>query len=165
MNRAFLLGAAAMLATAAPAMACDLTISSVVKLSICIEPGEWEKQAVTPPQEFFYITPDQTVALMVLTEQGTAAVSDYRAAILQNAKNGSSSGEVDVKGERVENLGGKPWNVIEYDVPGLGLGFENFYYVAPGFGAVQLITWAATKDATLAAYEAGKVFSTVQFTN
>jgi hypothetical protein len=72
-----------------------------------------------------------------------------------------------VVGERIENVGGKPWNVIEYDttINGTVFLFTEFYYLAPGFGSAEFIYWTIPDLATQAAFRAGQMMASVQFSN
>ncbi|WP_374624616.1 hypothetical protein [Devosia sp.] len=169
MIKSLLLGAAALVISAAPAFACDTINSQKIKLSACIDDSDWVLQAPQGAQEFLYFSGDETIGFTIITEKETVAVSDYRSAILNNAAVGSniSVDQVQVLKERIENIGGRPWNVIEYQVgePGQELLFQNFYYVQPGFGSTQFVYWSIASDGRSAAYRAGQMLSTVQFTN
>jgi len=169
MIKTLLLGAGALLVGMTPAFACDTIKSQNVKLTSCIDDTDWVLQAPQGAQEFLYFSGDETIGFTIISEKETVAVSDYRAAILNNAAVGSNIpvSEVKVLKERIENVGGKPWNVIEYQVgePGQELLFQNFYYVQPGFGSTQFVYWSIVSDATSAAYRAGQTLASVQFTN
>ncbi|MBK8083719.1 MAG: hypothetical protein IPK28_07735 [Devosia sp.] len=169
MIKSLLLGAVALAFSVAPVLACDTIKSQKLKLSACIDDAEWLLQAPQGAQEFLYFSGDETIGFTIITEKETVAVSDYRAAILNNAAVGSNVpvDQVLVLKERIENVGGRPWNVIEYQVgePGQELLFQNFYYVQPGFGSTQFVYWSIASDGRAAAYRAGQMLSTVQFTN
>ena len=171
MIRTLALGVGAALLMAAPAWACDTINSKNVKISTCVDDSEWVLQAPQGAQELLYFNADDTIGFTMITEKETVAVSDYRAAILNNAIGGAGEGgtadDVKVVKERIENIGGKPWNVIEYQVgkPGSELLFQNFYYVQPGFGSTQFVYWSLPGDSNAAAYRAGQMLSLVQFTN
>jgi hypothetical protein len=165
------LAAAAMAAAtfaASPAFAaCDTINSKVLKLSACIDESDWVLQAPQGDQEYFYLSADERVGFIIISEKETFTASDFRGAILANAKNGNNGTEVPVVGERVENVGDKPWNVIEYQFgdEGQELEFQNFYYSQPGFGSVQMVFWSVPGDATVAAYRAGRVLGSVGYGN
>ena len=169
MMKKIALGLGAMLLMAAPAWACDTINSKVVKISVCIDDTEWVLQAPQGVQELLYFNTDETIGFTLITEKETVAVSDFRAAILNNAIGGAGEGatidDVKVVSERIENIGGKPWNVLEYQIggPGAELLFQNFYYVQPGFGSTQLVYWSSPVDATSAAYRAGQMLAAVAF--
>jgi len=152
-------------ATAGSALACDAIASKTLKLSACVD-TDWVVQTPQGAQEFLYFSSDETIGLAVIAEQETPAVADFRAAILSNAAaavTGNLS-DVTIIGERIENVSGKPWNVIEYEVSpgGQALRFQNFYYVQPGFGATQFVLWSTPSDVSSAAYRAGQLLATVQ---
>ena len=162
-------GLGAALLMAAPAWACDTINSKVVKISVCIDDSEWVLQAPQGVQELLYFNTEQTIGFTLITEKETVAVSDFRSAILNNAIGGAGEGatidDVKVVSERIENVGGKPWNVLEYQIgkPGEELLFQNFYYVQPGFGSTQLVYWSSPADSTTAAYRAGQMLTDVTF--
>lgn len=163
------LGLGAALMMAVPAWACDTINSKVVKISICIDDTDWVLQAPQGVQELLYFNTDETIGFTLITEKETVAVSDFRAAILNNAIGGAGEGatidDVKVVSERIENIGGRPWNVIEYQIgtQGQELLFQNFYYVQPGFGSTQLVYWSSPVNATSAAYRAGQMQTGVAF--
>ena len=153
---------------AAPAYAaCDTVNSKSVKLSACIDEVDWELQAPQGDQEFLYFAPDGTIGFTIITEKETFTPSDFRGAVLTNAANANGGKDVKVLRERIENVGDKPWNVINYEFgePGQELEFQNFYYSQPGLGSVQVVFWSLPSDATVAAYRAGKVLNTLQYGN
>ncbi|WP_421759421.1 hypothetical protein [Devosia sp.] len=162
-------GLGAVLLMAAPAWACDTINSKVVKMSVCVDDTDWVLQAPQGAQELLYYNADQTLAFTLITEKETFPVSDFRSAILANAVSGAGDGatidDVNILSERIENVGGKPWNVIEYQVGKQGGGyiFQNFYYVQPGFGSTQFIFWSLPDAATAAAYRAGQMLTDVAF--
>jgi hypothetical protein len=68
-----------------------------------------------------------------------------------------------VVSERITNIDGKPFNVLEYTLANSGnpILFQNFYYSQPGFGSVQILSYSLEKDATAAAFNAGVFAATV----
>ena len=154
--------------TASPAFAaCDTINSKTLKLSACVEEADWELQAPQGDQEFLYFSPDGTVGFTIITEKETFTASDFRGAVLANGKNANGGTDVNIIKERVENVAEKPWNVIAYQLGETGqeLEFQNFYYSQPGFGSVQIVFWSVPSDATVAAYRAGKLLSTLSYGN
>jgi hypothetical protein len=159
--------AAAAFAASPAVAACDTINSKNLKLSACIDESDWVLQAPQGDQEFFYLSADERVGFTIITEKETFTATDFRGAILANAKSGNEGTDVPVIGERVENVADKPWNVIEYQFGGAGqeLEFQNFYYSQPGFGSVQLVFWSVPGDATVAAYRAGRLLGTLSYGN
>ena len=103
----------------------------------------------------------------MISEDGAYPAVGLRSAIIANAVAASGGVEDNVKvvGERIENIGGKPWNMIEYQFLSEGVQylFQNFYYSAPGFGTTQMLFFSDSAVATSAAYRAGQLLSTVSF--
>jgi hypothetical protein len=160
--------AATVFTTSSAFAACDTINSTTIKLSACVEEGAWVAQPVEGgAQEFLYFSPDQRVAFTIITEKETFTPADFRGAVLINGKNASGGQDPKVTSERVENVLEKPWNVIEYLVGAAGeeLQFQNFYYSQPGFGSVQVVFWSVPSDATIAAYHAGRLLSSVSYGN
>ena len=159
---------AAVFTTSSAFAACDTISSATIKLSACVEQAAWLAQ---PPggngQEFLYFSPDQRVAFTIITEKEPLTPTDFRSAVLINGRSSNGGQDPQVVSERVENVQEKPWNVIEYIVggPGEELQFQNFYYSQPGFGAVQVVFWSIPDDATIAAYQAGRVMSSLSYGN
>jgi len=147
--------------------ACDTINSKNIKLSACIEEGDWEVQPQQGDQEFLYFSADQKVGLTIITEKTAFTPSDFRNAVLINGKTANNGADPTIISERVENVGEKPWNVIEYQFGAAGeeLEFQNFYYSQPGFGSVQVVFWSVPADATVTAYRAGRVLSTLNYGN
>jgi len=164
--------AAATLAAAAfaasPAFAaCDTINSKTLKLSACIDDSDWVLQAPQGDQEFLYFSGDEKVGFTIITEKDTFTASDFRRAVLANGRSANGDKDVSVLAERVENVAEKPWNVIEYQLGEAGqeLEFQNFYYSQPGFGSVQLVFWSIPADATVTAYRAGRLLSSLSYGN
>jgi len=147
--------------------ACDTINSKNLKLSACIEENDWVVQPKQGDQEFLYFSPDEKVGFTIITETASFTASDFRNAVLINGKAANGNKDVKIVAERVENVGDKPWNVMEYEFgePGQELAFQNFYYSQPGFGSVQVVFWSIPSDATVAAYRAGRVLSSLNYGN
>jgi hypothetical protein len=159
--------AAAAFAVTPAFAACDTVNSKNLKLSACIDKNDWVVQEPQGDQEFLYFSADETVGFTIITEKETFTASDFRGAVLANAKNANEGKDVSIVKERVENVGDKPWNVIDYQFGETGqeLEFQNFYYSQPGFGSVQVVFWSIPDDAKVAAYRAGKVLSSLSYGN
>ncbi len=148
--------------TATSALACETVESNVIPLTFCIDPTMWIPSQPTAPQEFLYFDPPQNLGFIAITELGDANEADFRTAILNNAGGGAAT----LYGERMETVAGVDWHVIEYGtvVDGLNLVYQNFYFVNPGVGGVQLVFFSTDPDVTKTAVRAGMVLNTVQFT-
>ena len=159
MLKTLLAGAALALLTAMPAFAACTEISSkTVALTGCID-SEWQPIEGTGAQEFSYLTADQNFGLMLITEKEVIPAAQFREAIIQNAITGSGGTADDVKivRERIVNVDGKPFNVIEYSIPNNGnpILFQNFYYSAPSYGSLQILAYSLETDATASGFRAG----------
>ncbi len=164
----FAAAAVAIAMAVTPAFAvCDTVNSRVLKLSACIEEGDWVIQAPQGAQEFLFFSTDEKVGFTIISEAETFSVSEFRRAVLINGKNANGGVDVAVVAERTETVADTAWNVIEYQF-GSGaseLIFQNFYHSRPGFGSVQVVFWSTPGDDTVAAYRAGKLLSTLKFRN
>jgi hypothetical protein len=165
MYKSLIIGAGAALLLAAPALACTDIASKTIKLTGCVD-TEWVAGTGTGAQEFVYLTADQNFGLQVITEAVTVPAAQFREAIITNAINAIKGTKDDVKivGERIENIDGKPFNVLEYTIPNDGnpVLFQNFYYSQPGFGSVQILGFSLVADGNAAAYKTGVFTSTVK---
>ena len=168
MIKSVLIGAAAALLVAAPALACTDISSKTVKLTGCVDEA-WVAGQGSGAQEFVYTTADQNFGLQVITETGVVAAQAFHDAILNNAVTAIKGKPEDVKGiaERVENIDGKPFNVLEYTIPNDGnpVLFQNFYYSQPGVGSIQILGYSLETDGNAAAYKTGVFASTVKLGN
>ena len=169
MNRILLGAIVSAVVLITPALACETITSTKVKLSACVDTTGWATQTPSGDQEFLYYSSDETIGFAVISENGAWPVSQFREAILSNAAAAALDAKpenVSIVSERLENIGGKAWNVIEYQVqiPDGSLLFQNFYYVQPGFGSSQFVYWSAPEGGTSAAFRAGQMLATVQFT-
>lgn len=169
MNKMIIGAIASAVVFVTPALACETVTSTKVKLSACVDTTGWATQTPAGDQEFLYYSSDETVGFAIISENGAWPVSQFRDAILSNAAaaaTDASAENVTIVGERLENIGGKAWNVIEYRVmtPDTPLLFQNFFYVQPGFGSTQFVYWSTPEGGTSAAFRAGQMLSTVQFT-
>ena len=165
MYKSLILGAGAALLLAAPALACTDITSKTVKLTGCVD-TEWVAGTGTGAQEFVYLTADQNFGLQVITETEPVPAAQFRDAIINNAVTAIKGTKDDVKvvGERIENVDGKPFNVLEYTIPNAGnpVLFQNFYYSQPGFGSLQILAYSLAADSNAAGYKAGVFASTVK---
>lgn len=169
MNRIFLGAIVSAVVLITPALACETITSTKVKLNACVDTTSWATQTPSGDQEFLYFSSDETMGFAVISENAAWPVAKYREAILSNAAAAALDAKpenVTIVGERLENIGGKAWNVIEYQVqiPDGALLFQNFYYVQPGFGSSQFVYWSAPEGGTSTAFRAGQMLATVQFT-
>ena len=165
MLKPVLIGVAAVLLCAAPALACTNITSKTVKLTGCVD-TEWVAGTGQGAQEFVYTTSDQNFGLQVITESDVVPAQQFHDAIIANAAkaiNGTAD-DIKVLGERVENIDGKAFNVLEYTIPNSGnpVLFQNFYYSQPGFGSVQILGYSLASDGNAAAYKTGAFTSTVK---
>ncbi|MEO8757177.1 MAG: hypothetical protein ABI398_05425 [Devosia sp.] len=165
MFKALIIGASAALLLAAPAFACTDIASKTIKLTGCVD-EQWTAGAGTGAQEFVYATADGNFGLQVITETEPVAATAFHDAIISNAVAAIKGTKDDVKilGERIENIDGKPFNVLEYTIPNDGnpILFQNFYYSQPGFGSVQILGYSLVTDGNAAAYKTGAFASTVK---
>jgi hypothetical protein len=169
MNRILLGAIASALLVSTPALACETITSTKVKLSACVDTTGWATQTPAGDQEFLYYSSDETIGFAVISENGAWPVSQFREAILSNAASAALDAKpenVSIVSERLENIGGKAWNVIEYQVltADAPLLFQNFFYVQPGFGSTQFVYWSIPEGGTSTAFRAGQMLSTIQFT-
>lgn len=169
MNRILLGAVASALLVSTPALACETITSTKVKLSACVDSTGWATQTPAGDQEFLYYSSDETIGFAVISENGAWPVSQFREAILSNAASAALDAKpenVSIVSERLENIGGKAWNVIEYQVltADAPLLFQNFFYVQPGFGSTQFVYWSIPEGGTSTAFRAGQMLSTIQFT-
>ena len=169
MNRIFLGAIVSAVVLITPALACETITSTKVKLNACVDTTGWATQTPSGDQEFLYFSSDETMGFAVISENAAWPVAKYREAILSNAAAAALDAKpenVTIVGERLENIGGKAWNVIEYQVvtTDAPLLFQNFYYVQPGFGSTQFVYWSVLEGGTSAAFRAGQMLATVQFT-
>ena len=168
MFKSAIIGAAAALLVAAPAFACSDISSKTLKLTGCVD-EEWVAGEGKGAQEFVYTTADQNYGLQVITETGVVAAQAFHDAILNNAVTAIKGKPEDVKviSERVENIDGKPFNVLEYTIPNDGnpVLFQNFYYSQPGVGSIQILGYSLETDGNAAAYKTGVFASTVKLGN
>jgi hypothetical protein len=152
------------LLSAIPALAACTEISSkTIELTGCIA-KEWHAIKGTGAQEFSYLTADENYGLMVITEKETIPYGQFRSAIIQNAITGSGSTDVEVVGDSKATIAGKSFNVIEYTIPNDGnpILFKNFYYSAPGFGALQILSYSLKADRKASARKAATFTATVE---
>jgi hypothetical protein len=166
MLKSLLIGAGLALLTALPAFAACTNISSAtIALTGCID-AEWVPGSGTGAQEFVYLTADQNFGLMVITEKEVIPAAQFREAIINNAVVGSGGTKDDVKivGERIVSIDGKPFNVLEYTIPNSGnpILFQNFYYSAPSYGSLQILSYSLATDATAAGFRAGVFAATMR---
>ena len=166
MLKTLVAGAGLALLTAMPAFAACTEISSkTIALTGCID-KDWQPIEGTGAQEFSYLTADQNFGIMLITEKETIPAAQFRDAIIQNAINGSGGTAADVKivRERIVEVDGKPFNVIEYTIPNSGnpILFQNFYYSAPSYGSLQILAYSLETDATASAFRAGLFAATAK---
>lgn len=160
------LAAVALLISAGAASACTDISSQTVTLTGCVD-DEWQASEGEGAQEFVYLTADQNFGLMVITETEAVSAGQFGSAILNNAITGGAGGNADdvkVVGERIENIDGKPFNVLQYTLANDGspILYQNFYYSQPGLGSIQILVFSLETDAVAAAYKAGVFTSTVK---
>ncbi len=166
MLKPLVFGAVAVLVFAVPAFAaCTPITSKTIKLTGCVD-NEWVAGTGTGAQEFVYLTADQNFGLQVITETEPVPAQQFHDAIIANAVKAINGKTDDVKivGERIENIDGKPFNVLEYTIPNDGnpVLFQNFYYSQPGFGSLQILGYSLEADGNTAAYKTGVFTSTVK---
>ncbi|MEO6015274.1 MAG: hypothetical protein ABIQ30_17015 [Devosia sp.] len=169
MLKSLLIGAGvALLSVSSAFAACTEIKSATIALSGCID-SEWVASTGTGAQEFVYLTADQNFGLMVITEKETIPTATFRDAIIKNAVAGSGGNADDVKivGERIVNIDDKPFNVLEYTIPNSGnpILFQNFYYSAPSYGSLQILSYSLEGDARAAGFRAGLFAATLKMGN
>jgi hypothetical protein len=165
MFKSVLIGAGAVLLLAAPAFACTEISSQTVKLTGCVD-EQWQPLEGTGAQEFVYQTADGNFGMMVITEKDAFPISQFHDAIIANAVKGAGGKSDDVKvvAERIENIAGKAFNVLEYTLANSGtpILFQNYYFSQPGIGSIQILGYSLEADATAAAFRTGAFAATVK---
>ncbi|MEP7241243.1 MAG: hypothetical protein ABI697_10195 [Devosia sp.] len=159
-----IIGAGLALGVASPAFACADITSKNVKLTACVD-EQWAAQAAeSGPVEFSYSTADQNFALQVVTEETVLNAQQLHDAILANAATAVGKENVKLIGERVEAIDGKAFNQLEYTLTDgtTTITYQNLYYSAPGFGAVQITALSVPEAATSAAFKLGQFAATVK---
>jgi hypothetical protein len=166
MLKSLIIGAAGAFLVAAPALAdCTDISSKTLKLTGCVD-KEWVAGTGTGAQEFVYNTADQNFGLMVITETDAFPGTTFHDAIIANAVKGAGGKQDDVKvvSERIENIDGKPFNVLEYTLANDGnpILFQNYYYSQPGLGSIQILGYSLETDAATAAFKTGLFAATLK---
>jgi hypothetical protein len=165
MLKSLILGGGIVLACAPAAFACTDITSQTVKLTGCVD-DEWVASQGTGAQEFVYGTADGNFGMMVITEKEAFPATQFHDAIIANAVHGAGDKADDVKvvSERIENIDGKPFNVLEYTLANGGkpILFQNFYYSQPGYGSLQILGYSLETDATTSAYRTGVFTATLK---
>jgi hypothetical protein len=164
MLKSVVIGAAVALCFAAPALACTDISSKTIKLTGCVDDG-WQAQDASGAVEFSYQTSDQNYALQVVTETEALAAQELHDALIANAVAAvGNKDNVKELGERVENIDGKPFNVLEYQLTD-GTNtviYQNAFYSQPGFGTVQIVMISSPDMANAAAFKEGQFAATVK---
>jgi hypothetical protein len=165
MLKSVIIGAGVALLFAAPALACTDITSKTVQLTACVD-EQWKPLDGTGAQEFVYQTADDNFGMMVITEKDAFPATQFHDAIIANAVKGAGGKADDVKvvSERIENIDGKAFNVLEYTLANSGnpILFQNYYYSQPGFGSLQILGYSLETDATASAFRTGMFAATVK---
>jgi hypothetical protein len=147
----------------------DLVKSAKLKIAACVDAADWQTGQGTGDQEFVYFSKDQTAGFAIVTETPTVTLDQYHDAILAFAtkQSGAPDGSVTAYDEAKQDINGKTWQSMHYDVTvqGTKLEFLNYYYSEDGLGSTQFIFWSLPKDAaTVKDTLASKVMSTATVT-
>lgn len=164
MLKSVIIGAGVALLFAAPALACTDISSKTLKLTACVDES-WQAQEASGAMEFSYQTSDQNFALQVITETAVLPAQTLHDALIANAVSAvGSKDNVKEIGERVENIDGKPFNILEYQLTDgkTTLTYQNAFISQPGLGSVQLVVLSTPDDATAAALKLGMFAASVK---
>ena len=166
MFKSVIIGAGVALCLAAPAFACSDISSKTLKLTGCVD-DQWV--AGTPSgdaQEFVYATADGNFGMQLITQTDVVPAQAFHDSIIANAATAIKGKPEDIKtiSEHVENIDGKPFNVLEYSIPNDGnpIIFQNYYYSQPGFGSVQLLGYSLEADSAAAGFKLGAFASSLK---
>jgi len=146
-----------------------LVKSAKLKIAACIDPADWVAGTGTGDQEFVYFTKDQKAGFAIVTEAPVVTMDAYHAAIIAFAtkQSGATEGSVSSYDDATQEINGKTWGSMHYDVTvqGTKLEFLNYYYSEEGLGSTQFIFWSLPEDAgTVSANFADKVIETATVT-
>ena len=164
MFRSIIVSAGVALCFVAPALACTDISSKTVKLTACIDES-WQAQTPSDALEFSYLTADQNFGLQIITETDVLPAQTLHDALIANAVSAAGSKDnVKEIGERVENIDGKVFNILEYQLTDgkTTLTYQNAFVSQPGLGSVQLVVMSTPDDATAAALKLGLFAATVR---
>jgi hypothetical protein len=147
----------------------DLVKSAKLKIEACVDPADWAAGQGTGDQEFVYFSRDQKAGFAIVTEEPAVDMDAYHDAIIAFATKQSAAAEGSVASydDATQEINGKTWGTMHYDVTvqGSKLEFLNYYYSEEGLGSTQFIFWSLPEDAgTVSAKLADKVIQTATVT-
>ena len=127
-----------------------LAASTKIKVAACIDLNDWNASTGTGDQEFVYFSKDGKAALAIVTELPNVPMDAYRDAIIAFAtkSSGAAEGSIEPIDPEEQDINGKPFQSMLYDVSvqGNDLEFLNYYYSEAGIGSVQFIFWSIPDD-------------------
>ena len=166
MIKSVLVVAGLSLGFATPALACTDISSKTVKLTGCVDEQWVPGKPSSDAQEFPYATADGNFGMQVITQTDAVSAQAFHDSIIGNAAAAINGKPEDIKviSEHIENVDGKPFNVLEYSIPNDGnpIIFQNYYYSQPGFGSVQLLGYSLEADAAAAGFKLGAFAATLK---
>lgn len=158
-------------APAPAAAACAdgrLVDSKKLPMTVCL-PSDWKID--TTASGSFEIQAIQTSTdtyFGLVTERTIMSAANLRTAILYNASSATGVREEDIPilSETKEQIGGKEWDLIVYDVDFKGnkFRFGNYYRSLGELGAVQAVFWCSTPYFDQVKADIGKLASGISFT-
>ena len=141
-----------------PDRGCVLIKSTTLPVTICLDDKVWKNGNRNDAAELSFVTKDEKLFLLVITETDEVKLDAFEKAIVVNAQSTAGKKSVDVKSKERLDAHGLEWGRMVYDsdIDNLKVRHENYFTTIKGKGSVQFVFYTTPDQYTAASIQIGK---------
>lgn len=145
-------------AVSAPNKDCVLIKSTTLPVNICLDDTIWKNGDSNDAAELSFVTKDDTLFLLVITETDEVQLDAFEKAIVANAQSAAGKKPVEVKSKERLDAHGLEWGRMVYDadIEDLKIRYENYFTTIKDKGSVQFVFYTTPEQYIAASLQIGK---------
>jgi hypothetical protein len=137
---------------------CVLIKSTTLPVTICLDDTVWTNGDSNDAAELSFVTKDETLFLLVITETDEVQLDAFEKAIVVNAQSAAGKKPVEVKSKERLDAHGLEWGRMVYDadIEDIKIRYENYFTTIKGKGSVQFVFYTTPGQYSVASLQIGK---------
>ncbi len=137
---------------------CVLIKSTTLPVNICLDETVWKNGDSNDAAELSFVTKDEALFLLVITETDEVQLDAFEKAIVVNAQSAAGKKPVEVKSKERLDAHGLEWGRMVYDadIEDIKIRYENYFTTIKGKGSVQFVFYTTPDHYSVASLQIGK---------
>ncbi|MEZ5792047.1 MAG: hypothetical protein R3D34_15145 [Nitratireductor sp.] len=132
---------------------CTEIKSTVVPVSVCLDPDKWTLANLNGAEEHGFRHKEHDLYFLMITEKTVIEKPALKKAAITNAQSAAGLNKVNILKDDSASVGGYPFGHIIYNtlVDGIDITYDNYYTSFPDQGSLQLVIFTGAKEFDAAA--------------